>query len=305
MSLESSFSFMTYNVNYSRRAMNEYAEYSWENRKSSLYNLIEEISPNILFLQEILTKNKEEVQKNLSDYQWHFEPINSRGGLCCNGIGVKNTFLRNVKQQKFSYNFDKFEKTAEKVLGLIIGDLCLLNVHFPINEQSRMAMASNFHRCLPLSKTYKIIIAGDFNAFPDCRGQELLESLQKVTNTVCISDLALSESSREIATRSFKAYPYDVVPESALALPGKLDHIFVKGFKIADKTTLLVLDSRKVVGKSFSPSDHYPIICNLTLDTRITTSTLKKNQISATKIMTIAFIAIALIAIYFKEKITK
>jgi hypothetical protein len=53
--------------------------------------------------------------------------------------------------------------------------------------------------------------------------------------TVRISDLALSESSGEIATRSFKAYPYDIVHEEALKMPGKLDHIFVRGLKIAEK----------------------------------------------------------------------
>src|ERR1700677_5134891 len=65
--------FMTYNVNYSRRATNEYAQYSWDNRRNDIYELIQEENPNIVFLQEILTKNQQEVQTSLSDYQWHFE----------------------------------------------------------------------------------------------------------------------------------------------------------------------------------------------------------------------------------------
>lgn len=259
MNLSSSVDFMTYNVNYSRRAMNEYAQYSWENRKNDVYNLIKGYNPTIVFLQEILTKNEGEVQTNLSDYQWHFEPTNSREGVCCNGIGIKNTFLIGVEQKKISYNFNEFDQTAEKVLGLIIGDLCLLNAHCPMDEEGRMAMASNFNQCLPSDRAYQVIIAGDFNSFPDCKGQEQVDMIQKVTETVRISDLALSESSGEIATRSFKAYPYDIVPEEALKMPGKLDHIFVKGLKIAENTIPLVLDARSVKGEDFSPSDHYPI----------------------------------------------
>lgn len=54
------------------------------------------------------------------------------------------------------------------------------------------------------------------------------------------------------------------VPEAALTLPGKLDHIFVKGFVVAPDTTPVVLDASKVPTKNFSPSDHYPIIAVLT-----------------------------------------
>lgn len=257
---------MTYNVNYSRRAVNEYSQYSWENRRNDIYKLIQKENPTIIFLQEILTKNQQEVQTNLSDHQWHFESINSRDGLCCNGIGIKNAFSTEEERKKFSYNFNKFEPTAEKVLGLIIGDLCLLNVHFPMEEKGRMSMASNLDQCFPLDRVYRVILAGDFNAFPDCKGPEQLETIQKVTQTERISDQAISEFSGEIATRSFKAYPYDIVPDEALKMPGKLDHIFVKGLRIAGDTTPLVLDARSVEGKDFSPSDHYPITATFVIN---------------------------------------
>lgn len=78
-----------------------------------------------------------------------------------------------------------------------------------------------------------------------------MEIIQKVTETVRISDLALSEFSGEIATRSFKAYPYDIVPEEALKMPGKLDHIFVKGLKIAENTTPLSLGCKKCKRRRF------------------------------------------------------
>lgn len=135
-----------------------------------MYNLIKNSNPTIVFLQEILTKNEKEIEASLSDYQWHFEPTNSREGVCCNGIGIKNTLLIGLEQKKFSYNFNKFEQTAEKVLGLIIGDLCLLNAHCPMDEKGRMAMASNFDQCLPSDRAYQVIIAGDFNSFPDGKG---------------------------------------------------------------------------------------------------------------------------------------
>lgn len=253
--------FMTYNINYSRRAANEFADYSWENRRCAVYKLIKSTASDIIFLQEILAVNQNEVQENLSGYRWYFEPTNSRDGVCCNAIGVKFTFLPKEGHIKFSHNFNSLEKSAEKVLGLVIGDLCLLNAHFPMDEKGRMAMASNFDACLP--KNSVAIIAGDFNSFPDARGQEQVEILAKVSETVRISDLAISESSGELATRSFNAYPYDQVPTESLSIGGKLDHIFVKGLTLIENTTPLVLDARKVEGKDFAPSDHYPIIAVL------------------------------------------
>lgn len=253
--------FLTYNVNYSRRATDEYEEYSWESRRNDVYKLIRDANSNIVFLQEILTKNQEEVQSTLSDYKWHFETTNSRDGVCCNGIGIKHEFLPEIEQEKFSYNFNQFEKTAEKILGLKLGDLCLINAHVCMDEKGRMATAENFDKCLPSDKNYRVIIAGDFNSFPDAKGQEQIKRISEVTDTVCISDSAISESSGDIATHSFKAYPYDEIPKHGL--PGKLDHIFVKGFKLADNTHPQVLDGRTVEGKSFAPSDHYPITATL------------------------------------------
>lgn len=253
-----SIDFMTYNVNYSRRAINEYAQYGWENRRNDVYKLIKGANPTVLFLQEVLSKNQEEVRANLADYEWYFDPTNSRDGVCCNGIGIKRGFQQGVERKAFSYNFNKIEKTAEKVCGLVIGDLCLVNVHCPMEEKGRMAMAANLHLCVPSDREYRIIYAGDFNSFPDARGGEQIELIAKVTGTVRISDHALSESTGQIATRSFKAYPYDIVPEQALDLPGKIDHIFVKGLKVQDKTVPMVLDARCVAGKDFAPSDHYP-----------------------------------------------
>jgi endonuclease/exonuclease/phosphatase family metal-dependent hydrolase len=147
-----------------------------------------------------------------------------------------------------------------------MGDLCLINAHFPREEKGRLAMAANLHECLPSDKSYRVIIAGDFNSFPNCKGPEQIETIRKVTETNRISDLALSEISKEIATHSFKPYPYDFVPPEALEMPGKLKHIFVKGFRITDETTPLVLDVTKMKGWDFTPSDHYPIKATLTFE---------------------------------------
>lgn len=156
-----------------------------------------------------------------------------------------------VKQEEFIYNFDQFDKTAEKVMGLIIGNLYLVNVHFPMEESGRLMMAEQFDKCLPSNKTYHLIIAGDFNAFPIAKGFEQLETMQKVTQTIRISDAALSTS--ELATNSFKPYPFDFISEESLKMPGKLDHIFVRGFKIADETVPLVHDAKNIEGKNFAP----------------------------------------------------
>jgi len=257
--------FITYNVNYSRRAVMEFEEYSWENRRGSVYGELAKIVPetqskaDIIFLQEILSQNMQEVETSLADYKWHFEATNARDGVCCNGIGIKKGILPEQAQQKFVFNFNAYEKTAEKVLGLLIGDMCLVNVHFPMEEQGRMAMAEHFSACLPKDREYRLIIAGNFNAFPDAKGTEQIKLLCKVTGTIAVSDLAISEVSKNIATRSFKAYPYDKVPETALALPGKLDHVLIKGLQVATGTGPIVMDAATVPNKTFSPSDHYPI----------------------------------------------
>ncbi len=248
--------FLTYNVNHSRRAVDEYAKYGWENRSSDVYKVIIIENPTVVFLQEVLSSNMSEVQAKLSQWEWHFESTNSRDGVCCNAIGVKPSFLTREKREKFTFNFNTLEQTAEKVLGLVIGDICLLNVHCPMAEKGRFAMAQNLDKCFPIDNQYRMIIAGDFNSFPDGKGPEQLEIVRKVTETDRVSDEALSEETKEIATRSFKPYPYDKVPEEALKMSGKLDHIFIKGFQAINST---VIDSPTVQGENFSPSDHYPL----------------------------------------------
>lgn len=258
--LSDSIVFLTYNVNYSRRAVDEYAEYGWENRSSDVYKVITNANPTVIFLQEVLSSNMEEVKTNLSQWDWYFEPTNSRNGVCCNAIGIKPSFMDGIKRKKFSYNFSELEKTAEKVMGLVIDDICLVNVHCPMTQEGRFAMANHFDECIPKDREYRLIIAGDFNSFPDCYGPEQLEIVSVVTGTVRVSDEALSEVTGEIAIRSFKPYPYDVVPEEALKMAGKLDHIFINGFQAMNP---VVIDSPTVQGKNFSPSDHYPLRVSL------------------------------------------
>ncbi len=256
-------SFMTYNINYSRRAKDEFAEYSWDNRKDAAYDVVRKSRAGIVFLQEVLCINRGQVSTTLTDYSWHFEPINSRNGVCCNAIGIHSSFMPKVAQLKFSFNFNQIEKTAEKVMGLLIGDLCLVNCHFPMAEAGRMAMADGIGGVITRLPWKRLIVAGDLNAFPDARGKEQLELIRKGTGTERVSDLARSQLTRQVAVRSFVPYPYDKVPKKALAMPGKLDHVFVKGLQLLAGTCPTVGDARKVPGKSFAPSDHFDISLQL------------------------------------------
>src|SRR6516164_6542159 len=102
--LTTSLRLITYNICYSRRAVNEHAKYALENRWKDVCKLIQSTSSDVLFLQEVLSKNQGEVRANLADYEWYFDPTNSRDGVCCNGIGIKRGFMPGVERKPFSYN---------------------------------------------------------------------------------------------------------------------------------------------------------------------------------------------------------
>lgn len=200
MQAPSQIGFMTYNICWSRRATGQFEEYSWANRKQSVYQLLKtnlpttERTADLLFLQEIHQDIVEEVTKTLSEYKWVFAATNDRDGVCRNGIGVKANLIRPGEEfRSFDYDFRQCDSKAERVLGLVLGDICMVNAHFPMQPAPRMVMAENFNRCLPADKKYRYLIAGDFNSMPDLKGPEQMTTVVKVANTVCLSDLAVYE----------------------------------------------------------------------------------------------------------------
>lgn len=77
--------------------------------------------------------------------------------------------------------------------------------------------------------------------------------------TYSASEFATNESDGKLALKSFYPYPYDYVPEEALALRGKLDHILVHVFMTE---SCKVID-RNIEGRNWKPSDHMPIVAEL------------------------------------------
>jgi len=245
---------ITYNINYSRRATGAFESYSLENREKDIFKVIKKTQPTIILLQEVF--NKTSLMKKFKDYEWVFESDVSRP-ICCNAIGVNRHFLIGKECRIFTFNYSFIEKSAEKALGIIIDKTAIVNVHFPMTTEGRFAMAEHFTECFPKDSTFtKIIIAGDFNSFPDLRGAEQMEIIKKMTGTEIVSDNAKSMKTFGFALKSFYPYPYDEVPEETLKIPGKLDHILVKGYTCHE---IYVLDDEKVEGKDFAPSDHFPI----------------------------------------------
>lgn len=279
------FTFMSYNICFSRSATDSpkgmFGVYAWEKRSNDVFELLKQKAVSVLFLQEVQCAKQTEITTTLTDYTWHFEPTLARNGVCCNAIGIKKDFMPGVKQEKGVHNFNKGkipvvakasdpsapiptrDDTKEKVLRVVIGNLCFVNIHWPMNEEDRLKMAVDLKACIPQDKNYRVIIAGDFNSFPNYKGKEQLEAAEKATGGKTITDQALSEITNKVAASSFTPYPYDPVPAADLATPGKLDHILAIGLKLAKGTQAVVLDKAHVKGQKFAPSDHFPLIATL------------------------------------------
>jgi len=247
----------TYNVNYSRFAhsSDQFRAFRWENRVDDVCALVKELDADVLLIQEVVTDCADDFESRFPEYDWCLVPNNSRGGVATVGVGCK----KEMGATFFSVDFAKYGELNQKVVFARCGDTLYCSVHFPMQKEGRRSMAESFEKEMELHDHTRLVIGGDFNSFPNCYGYAQIPRMNYSCGTYSASEFAVRESDSKYATASFESYPYDAVPPEALAMVGKLDHILVKGFE----TLEAVVYDRKVDRRTYSPSDHYPVMVTL------------------------------------------
>lgn len=247
---------VTYNVNREGTPPG-YEAYSWEARKAFVFARLLEYNADILILQEVEFNAVHELWQAIPGFAWHVSTEDSHTSMLVTGV-------KESLSGSWTYTGPK------NSLWVYCNDLdtWIVNVHLRHTAADRFASGTAISALVAKFKgsrtgnelpVQKWIIAGDFNSFPDARGEEQIAQLSHTSNTYEASAYARYKTDNKPALKSFKHYPYDPVPPEVAALPGKLDHILVFGFV----SRSAVVDDRNIPGYDWAPSDHYPVIVEL------------------------------------------
>jgi len=244
---------VTYNVNHSRRAEGAYAAFSWESRRDDVVALLRSLEADILMIQEIPCVEVEWFESQFPQHHWSHKNEPGRGGAF--------TAMATGVRTNISEHFGKFGERPDSLCVYWPATNCgIVNVHLPMETSERSTAANNIVFVKTANtQIKKWIVAGDFNAFPDQGGSEMMLQLNAELGTYSGSEFARSRVTGELATKTFRPYPYDYVPETALAMAGKLDHVLVKGFV----TKSALVDDSPRPKHNWTPSDHFPVVLDL------------------------------------------
>lgn len=244
---------VTYNVNHSRRAEGPYAAFGWDARKEDVVSLLREIDADIVMIQEIPCGEVEWFVGQFPDHLWANKNEPGRGGnFTALATGVRKPLAEKINP------FGQF--SAALCLYWPEMNCAIVNVHFPMEESGRQQASDSLTFVKKVNPQIgNWIVAGDFNAFPDQAGGDFMLRLNATLGTYSASEFARSRVSGKLAGKTFMPYPYDYVPESALAMDGKLDHILVKGMYVH----AAIVEDRLRPKHNWTPSDHFPVVVTI------------------------------------------
>jgi hypothetical protein len=191
--------------------------YSWGSRFPFLCEYLASLKPKYCFIQELFTEDIESFKKAIGDiYRVVHIAGNARGGICSLCILVKKDEF-----EEEDLIFKKIEfpeiKNSENVLLLKIPSkkLWLVCCHIPMELTPRLEMTKILYKRALEEEGYTedqtFVIAGDFNAFRDEKGEEQIKSF--LDNAPKNTKYPMETHTQELVT--FIPYIYDVMPQSA------------------------------------------------------------------------------------------
>jgi len=264
-------------------------EHLWENRLPKLIEIIENINPDILCVQELYPKQLEDIYESIGDRFSFFAGECLTGEL--NGIFYKKDRF-NIDQTSHSLQMPMNSKDDEKIQSIsnylpeelepgrmltlahfednLTGkSFSVINTHlsfFRINSRQDQAyfiknLVKNLH-----AEDRSIILTGDFNTFPNRPGirtlpfydgdlicQILQEELKDTKDAALLGHFGPQTT----AFHNFfnrKNKPFTAEEDSDIIL----DHIFV-----SDTITTLIHATEPSQVEGQFPSDHMPIIADI------------------------------------------
>lgn len=261
--------FVTWNVCVSSRAVGKYAKYSDMPRCGAVVNRLVAADADIVCLQEVSGITASVIADRMSTHAWFFASEVRHGIVSMLGIGVRRSKycasscavdLLSTGMSESSTIIDARVWAGPRPSGPPL--LNIVNVHAPVSDTGRADLASALAEHTKRSTTRGLVIAGDFNSFPDRDGAAQMEEICMSTGCANLTLGARNVSNDNVALRSFEPYPFDHVPPEAREVPGKLDHVLARGWKVAEETRPRVDDTlSKLIG--FNPSDHMMLFVEL------------------------------------------
>ena len=251
----SAFGVVSYNI---RHATLDEGRDEWPHRKAAVFELLGDLDPDVLGLQESTGDQHAEVQRRLPGYEWAGVADDPGSGEH-NPIGVRDRFALQEAETAWlsetpavagSVGWDA--SFARVVTQLRLRDtatgreLAVLNTHFDHEGPTARAESARLLRERVDVLDCETVVLGDFNARPGSRPHSVL--------TGDGYDRPLADARTRAGTVEG---PETTVTDFESPDPGReLDHVFVTGGLAVDRYR--VCDRAREDGRY--PSDHLPIV---------------------------------------------
>ena len=265
-----SFKVVTYNVNFSHRAVGEYEGFSWANRKEHVMSFLKKQlgcgDPVWFNLQEVMEEYLEDILPLFKDTHDVFKQQVHPCGRCILTIVPKELNAEQIKLEKISDNH------RQVFLGVSLeitknDSFLFMNAHFPMAHDYKTEFGEEL---VKIKKKHKhmdnVMVTGDFNTFSDEGGYKHLIDIQNKGGMYDALQYMVTPDGT-LASVTFNGYPYDKIPD---VNPMPLDHIFIssKNSNLKHETPICdkVIAFEHMDGNFYGASDHSAIILDCEIE---------------------------------------
>ncbi len=259
---------MSFNIRYDNP--NDGAN-SWDNRKEIVVNIIENSSPDLLGLQEVMKSQLEYLEKGLTEYSYFGEPRSEKENEEYNPIFFKknkfelldsDTFWLSETPDEPSLGWDAalnrivtWGEIREKETGKI---LFHFNTHFDHEgEQAKLESVKLLKaKIKEIAGDNDYVVTGDLNFDPSSRQYKKLTNMERSTierSTAVLGDASqIIKDGSKVNKGTFNGFDKSKDPI------GPIDYILV-GMNVAVKSFNVV----DTIVSDQLPSDHFPVEAEL------------------------------------------
>jgi endonuclease/exonuclease/phosphatase family metal-dependent hydrolase len=235
--------FAVANVLYSSGHKDKYSSLAFMNRigevvQSTCYGRI----PDIFMFQEVPDANKDEFAARFGDmriFQLGEKPDGGKSKPMSLITLISPTILAEQIQ------VPEINNALAVVIDWDGKEVLLVNVHVPMNNEERRGFCESLSGIpsLRIKEREHVLIAGDFNSFPDDEdgyGTVQIQNLALASGCKIVSENAIYASNKQPALKSFYPFANDLprTPLAARNTKGKLDHVLGKGFELKSEFVL-------------------------------------------------------------------
>jgi endonuclease/exonuclease/phosphatase family metal-dependent hydrolase len=269
----------TWNVQYSRICTapdTKFPQFQWRARRPIAMMFLAELATmaDVLMLQEVRSENLAEITALLTSPIGittgppPFRVFTQQYGKRADSNGCRDFLVLAVRTPGPAVHVrppgtDEQVKALECALLMRVGDTVFGSVHFPMDKYERMHTAQALGAVLgSLPQETQIVLAGDYNAFPDDGAAVQLQTLHATAGLHDATQFLVRNSDGRRATSTFRPYPFDCVP--ALPDQDKLDYVCVR--RCVAESAVCIDDmptACRYGGRSYGPSDHFPVLVTL------------------------------------------